>query len=219
MQVSRYEIFPVEAIVRGYITGSAWTEYKTHGTIHGIDMPSGLAESQKLPSPLYTPSTKAEAGQKDENIHPDRVIAMIGLEHATAIAGLSVALYEVAHELANSKGIILADTKFEFGLDRVTNQIVLVDEVLTPDSSRFWPADSYEIGSTPPSFDKQYLRDWLTTSGLKGREDVQIPAEVVQGTFRRYREAVEKLTGRRWTDDLDADYQVEALKYDVLYSR
>ena len=219
MQVYKYEILPIEAIVRGYITGSAWKEYQSRGTVHEIPMPSGLREGEKFPTPLYTPSTKAEAGQHDENIHPDQVAKLIGAEHASAVAKLAVILYEAAQEQALKKGIILADTKFEFGIDRATNEIILVDEVLTPDSSRFWPADSYQIGSTPPSFDKQYLRDWLTKSGLKGKEDVEMPEEVIQGTFDRYREAVEKLIGRPWTDNLDPNLSKGALIYDKQYPR
>lgn len=183
MQVQRFKIFALESIVRGYITGSAWSEYKKHGTVHTIPLPAGLVEGQKLPKPLWTPSTKAELGEKDENISPAAATSLVGEKHAKEIERLSLAAYEAAAARAEEVGIILADTKFEFGYDPANpNEVVLVDEVLTPDSSRFWPKDTWEenLGKAQPSFDKQYLRDWLTSNGLKGKEGVEVPEDVVR---------------------------------------
>ncbi|KAI9701703.1 MAG: Bifunctional purine biosynthetic protein ade1 [Bogoriella megaspora] len=206
MQVRRLKIFPIESIVRGYITGSAWKEYSEKGTVHGIDVQSQdgqkLKESEKFERPLWTPSTKAEQGEKDENIHPTKAAEIIGTKYAEKIEALSLEIYTKARDYALERGIIIADTKFEFGLDEQTDEVVLVDEVLTPDSSRFWPADKYEIGRSQPSFDKQYLRDWLTSNGLKGKEGVEIPADVVEKTALKYREAFEKLTGKIWDEDV-----------------
>ncbi|QGA21290.1 hypothetical protein EYB26_009000 [Talaromyces marneffei] len=196
MQVRKYEIFKIEAIVRGYITGSAWKEYQTSGTVHRIKIAPGLKESQAFPDgPIYTPSTKAELGAHDENIHPDQAAEIVGSKYAPKIAKLALELYKVAHDYAYERGLIIADTKFEFGLDRSTDEIVLVDEVLTPDSSRFWPKDRYVIGQGQDSFDKQYLRDWLTSQGLKGKEGVKMTEEVVRKTAEKYREAWEIITG------------------------
>ncbi|KUL81581.1 hypothetical protein ZTR_09875 [Talaromyces verruculosus] len=196
MQVRKYEIFKIEAIVRGYITGSAWKEYQKSGTVHGIKIAPGLKESEAFPDgPIYTPSTKAELGAHDENIHPDQTAEIVGAEYAPKIAELALALYKAAHSYAYDRGLIIADTKFEFGLDRDTNEIVLVDEVLTPDSSRFWPKDRYVVGQTQESFDKQYLRDWLTAQGLKGKEGVKMTEEVALKTAEKYREAWEIITG------------------------
>lgn len=197
MIVRKFKVFPVEAIVRGYITGSAWSEYKKSGTVHGIKVAEGLQESQEFEKPLYTPSTKAEQGEHDENIHPDKVKEMIGEEHANKIEELALALYTKAKDYARSRGIIIADTKFEFGLDEETGEVILVDEVLTPDSSRFWPADSYEVGKSPDSYDKQFLRNWLTREGLKGKEGVKVPDDIVLQTSEKYREAYIKLTGEK----------------------
>ncbi|EGX51913.1 hypothetical protein AOL_s00043g647 [Orbilia oligospora ATCC 24927] len=197
MIVRKFKVFPVEAIVRGYITGSAWNEYKKSGTVHGIKVAEGLQESQEFEKPLYTPSTKAEQGEHDENIHPDKVKEMIGEEHANKIEELALALYTKARDYARSRGIIIADTKFEFGLDEETGEVILVDEVLTPDSSRFWPADSYEVGKSPDSYDKQFLRNWLTREGLKGKEGVKVPDDIVLQTSEKYREAYIKLTGEK----------------------
>ncbi|KAF2440568.1 SAICAR synthetase [Karstenula rhodostoma CBS 690.94] len=201
MQVKRLEIVPIESIVRGYITGSAWSEYKKSGTVHGINLPNGLVEGQKLPTPLWTPSTKAEAGAKDENISPQRARALISDEKVAAdVERLSLEIYLVAAARAEEVGIILADTKFEFGLDRANgNAVVLVDEVLTPDSSRFWPRNTWEahLGKAQPSFDKQFLRDWLTSNGLKGKEGVTVPADIVEQTAQKYKEACEMLTGKK----------------------
>jgi phosphoribosylaminoimidazole-succinocarboxamide synthase len=205
MQVRKLKIFPIEAIVRGYITGSAWKEYTKTSTVHGLAIPAGLQESQEFPGgAIYTPSTKAEAGANDENIHPDEAAKIVGEKYAKRIEELALQLYTTARDYARERGIIIADTKFEFGLDEETDEIVLVDEVLTPDSSRFWPADSYGIGKGQDSFDKQFLRDWLTREGLKGKEGVSMPEDVVLETARKYREAFEKLTGQNWEDALKA---------------
>ncbi|KAG8624409.1 hypothetical protein KVT40_007476 [Elsinoe batatas] len=205
MIVRKLKIFPVESIVRGYITGSGWAEYKRSGTVHGIEMPTGLEESQRLEKPLWTPSTKAEVGGKDENISPEKARVLVGEKYAKVIEEWSVRCYEIARDYAAERGIIIADTKFEFGLDEETDTVVLVDEVLTPDSSRFWPADRYEVGRGQDSYDKQYLRDWLTKEGLKGKEGVEMPPEVVKQTASKYREAFEKLTGRGWEEALSAE--------------
>lgn len=198
MQVQRLRIIPIESIVRGYITGSGWSEYKKSGTVNGIKMPAGLVEGQKLPQPLWTPSTKAELGDKDENISPEKAREIIANPKIAArVEELSLQIYEAAAKHAESVGIVLADTKFEFGLDE-KDEVVLVDEVLTPDSSRFWPQDTWEqnLGKAQPSFDKQFLRDWLTSNGLKGKEGVKVPEDIVQQTAAKYREACEKITGK-----------------------
>ncbi|KAI2477796.1 Phosphoribosylaminoimidazole-succinocarboxamide synthase [Pyrenophora tritici-repentis] len=198
MQVRRLRILPIESIVRGYITGSGWSEYTKSGTVNGIKMPTGLIEGQKLPEPLWTPSTKADVGGKDENISPEKARELIGDEKvAKKVEELSLAIYQAAAQRAEEVGIILADTKFEFGVDE-GSEVVLVDEVLTPDSSRFWPKESWEsnLGKAQPSFDKQFLRDWLTSNGLKGKEGVKVPEDVVERTAAKYREACEKLTGK-----------------------
>ncbi|KAI9879350.1 MAG: Bifunctional purine biosynthetic protein ade1 [Pleopsidium flavum] len=203
MQVRKLHIFPIEAIVRGYITGSAWKEYQEKGTVHGMKVKEGLKESEAFPDgPIYSPSTKAEAGQNDENIHPGKAVEIVGEKYATRIEELALSLYKTARDYALERGIIIADTKFEFGLDAKTDEIVLVDEVLTPDSSRFWPASSYTVGETQESFDKQYLRNWLTSKGLKGKPSVEMPAEVVRNTETKYREAFGALVGRKWRDIL-----------------
>lgn len=195
MQVRRHTIVPLESIVRGYITGSAWSEYKKHGTVHGMPMPAGLQESQRLEKPIWTPSTKAEQGEHDENISRDKAVEIVGESVAKRVEEASLVIYEKARQYAEERGIIIADTKFEFGLDEA-GEIVLVDEVLTPDSSRFWPADKYEVGKGQSSYDKQYLRDWLTNSGLKGKDGVGMPEEVVAETASKYREAFTKITGQ-----------------------
>jgi phosphoribosylaminoimidazole-succinocarboxamide synthase len=201
MQVRRLKIFPIEAIVRGYITGSAWKEYKRSGTVHKMPIVAGLKESEAFPQGvIYTPSTKAEAGQNDENISIAEAAEIVGPKYAQKIEDLAIKLYTTARDYAAGRGIIIADSKFEFGLDEETDEVVLVDEVLTPDSSRFWPADKYEIGREQMSYDKQYLRDWLTSEGLKGKQGVKMPEEVVKKTAEKYREAFEKLTGQKWVD-------------------
>ncbi|KAH0371672.1 putative phosphoribosylaminoimidazole-succinocarboxamide synthase, partial [Aureobasidium melanogenum] len=200
MHVRRLKVLPLESIVRGYITGSAWSEYKKTGTVHGISMPKGLQESQKLEKPLWTPSTKAEVGDKDENISPEEATKIVGEKYAKKIEELSLKVYQIARDYAAERGIIIADTKFEFGLDVDTDEVILVDEVLTPDSSRFWPADKYELGKSQDSFDKQYLRDWLTKEGLKGKDGVEMTDAVVKETAKKYREAFEMLTGQKWDE-------------------
>ena len=201
MQVRKLQVFPIEAIVRGYITGSAWKEYQTRGTVHGMSMAAGLQESEAFPNgPIYTPSTKAEAGQNDENIHPDQAAKIAGEKYAKRIQDLALNLYSTARVYAHERGIIIADTKFEFGLDTMTDEVVLVDEVLTPDSSRFWPVSTYKIGQAQESFDKQYLRDWLIKNGLKGRQGVEMPEDVVQNSRAKYVEAFKRLTGENWED-------------------
>lgn len=197
MQVHRLCILPIESIVRGYITGSGWSEYKRSGTVNGIKLPEGLVEGQKLPKPLWTPSTKAEVGGKDENISPKEAREIIGDQNTAArVEELSLSIYSAAASRAEAVGIILADTKFEFGVDS-NGGVVLVDEVLTPDSSRFWPKETWEenLGRAQPSFDKQFLRDWLTSNGLKGKEDVKVPQDIVEKTAAKYQEAYEKITG------------------------
>ena len=198
MQVQKVSVFPIEAIVRGYITGSAWKEYQAKGTVHGMETPAGLRESEEFPGgAIYTPSTKAEAGENDENIHPDQAKTIIGEKYAKRIQDLAIEIYTKAREYAAKRGIIIADSKFEFGLN-ANDEIILVDEVLTPDSSRFWPASSYRIGQTQESFDKQDLRDFLSSNGLKGKQGVRIPDDVVKITAVKYQEAFEILTGKEW---------------------
>ncbi|KAK4495315.1 hypothetical protein PRZ48_013646 [Zasmidium cellare] len=198
MLVRRTSVIPLESIVRGYITGSAWAEYKKHGTVHGMPMPEGLKESERLEKPIWTPSTKAEQGEHDENISRARAVELVGEPVAAKVEEVSLKIYELARDYASAHGIIIADTKFEFGWDAAKEEVVLIDEVLTPDSSRFWPKDKYEVGKGQSSYDKQYLRDWLTSSGLKGKEGVKMPEEVVRETAGKYREAYEMLTGEKW---------------------
>lgn len=202
MQVRKLKVFPVEAIVRGYITGSAWKEYEAHGTVHGLPQPVGLRQCSPFPRPIYTPSTKAELGQHDENITPAQAAKIVGERYATRIEELALRVYEAGAAYARERGIIIADTKFEFGLDEETDEIVLIDEVLTPDSSRFWPASGYEIGRDQDSFDKQFLRNWLTENGLKGKEGVEMPAEIAEATGARYQDAFQRLTGRTLEESL-----------------
>ncbi|KAM7222831.1 phosphoribosylaminoimidazole-succinocarboxamide synthase [Rhypophila decipiens] len=196
MQVRKLKVFPIEVIVRGYITGSAWKEYQKTGTVHGLAQPAGLQECSPFPEPIYTPSTKAELGQHDENISPEKAAEIVGDRYASRIEELALKVYKTAAEYARERGIIIADTKFEFGLDEETDDIVLIDEVLTPDSSRFWPADRYEAGRDQDSFDKQYLRNWLTKEGLKGKEGVAMPEQIAAATAARYKEAFKLLTGK-----------------------
>ncbi|KAI8620297.1 hypothetical protein BC830DRAFT_1099898 [Chytriomyces sp. MP71] len=197
MLVKKLKILPVEAIVRGYITGSGWAEYKKSGTICDIPLPKGLIESQKLEKPLFTPSTKAEIGDHDENIHPSKLAEIIGADYAKKVEDLAIAIYTAAAEYALSKGIIIADTKFEFGVDEEGN-VILADEVLTPDSSRFWPADLYVAGKGQPSYDKQFLRDYLTSINFdKSGAGIAIPQDIVDKTIGKYREAAEILTGKK----------------------
>jgi phosphoribosylaminoimidazole-succinocarboxamide synthase len=192
--VRKAQRIDIECIVRGYLAGSAWDEYRRQGTVNGQKMPAGLQESQELPEPLFTPTTKAEEGH-DQPITFEQMVEMVGQRAATAMRLRSLALYRYARDYARERGIIIADTKFEFGLDQ-DGQVVLADEVLTPDSSRFWPADAWQPGSSPPSFDKQFVRDWLEQTGWDKRPPApSLPADVIAGTAARYREAFERLTG------------------------
>ncbi|VCU39770.1 Bgt-1055 [Blumeria graminis f. sp. tritici] len=207
MQIRRLKVFPIEAIVRGYLTGSAWSEYKIHGTVHNIPMPVGLQNSEAFPQgAIYTPSTKAAEGDHDVNITPAQAAEIIGDKYARVIEDLAIKLYTSARDYAATRGIIIADTKFEFGLDEETDEIVLVDEVLTPDSSRFWDLDKYKVGQEQTSYDKQFVRNWLTDQGLRGKPDVIIPDEVVKQTTARYVEAYHKLTGRSWESIISNNY-------------
>lgn len=184
----------VEAIVRGYIVGSGWKEYQKSGTVCGIQLPAGLKEASKLPQPIFTPSTKAAVGDHDENISFEQCEAIIGKELAAKVRDTAIALYSIAVEYAATRGIIIADTKFEFGIDE-DGTLTLMDEVLTPDSSRFWPVESYVEGKNPPSFDKQFVRDWLESTGWNKEPPAPaVPADVAQKTADKYREALTKLT-------------------------
>jgi phosphoribosylaminoimidazole-succinocarboxamide synthase len=199
MLCRKLEMLPVECIVRGYLTGSAWKEYKRQGTMHGSALPEGLLESQQLPEPVFTPSTKAADGDHDENIDFDAAVALIGKELAEEARDVSLELYRRGSAWAAERGILIADTKFEFGL--ADGRLVVADEVLTPDSSRFWPADQWQPGSTPPSFDKQPLRDHLDALGWdKTPPPPALPAEVVDATATRYVEGYERITGRSLAD-------------------
>ncbi|WP_349571164.1 phosphoribosylaminoimidazolesuccinocarboxamide synthase [Azotobacter salinestris] len=192
--VKRLKPVAVEAIVRGYIAGSGWKEYQRSGTVCGIPLPAGLKEAAKLPQPIFTPSTKAAVGDHDENITFAQCEAIIGKELAAKVRDTAIALYSAAVEYAATRGIIIADTKFEFGLDE-DGTLTLMDEVLTPDSSRFWPADSYVEGRNPPSFDKQFVRDWLESTGWNKQPPAPpLPLEVAQKTADKYREALTRLT-------------------------
>ena len=184
----------VEAIVRGYIVGSGWKEYQRTGRVSGIGLPDGLRQAEQLPQPIFTPSTKAAVGDHDENISFEQCEAIIGADIAAKVRDTAIALYSAAVEYAATRGIIIADTKFEFGLDE-DGTLTLMDEVLTPDSSRFWPAESYVEGKNPPSFDKQFVRDWLESTGWNKQPPAPaVPAEVAQKTADKYREALTKLT-------------------------
>lgn len=197
--VRKLKLIPLEVIVRGYITGSAWKEYKKQGTVHGLKVGEGLEESQEFPEPIFTPSTKAEQGEHDENITPEQAAEIVGQELTDKLAAKAIELYSKAKEYAKTRGIIIADTKFEFGLDDNDN-LVLVDEVLTPDSSRFWSAATYQLGQSQDSFDKQFLRDWLTANGLNGKEGVAMDDDIVTKSKAKYIEAYEKLTGEQWRE-------------------
>ena len=194
--VKRLKALPLEAIVRGYLVGSGWKEYQAKGTVCDIPLPAGLQLAQQLPEPLFTPSSKAAVGEHDENISVAQVEALIGKALTAQVAQAAIDLYTRAAAYALSKGIIIADTKFEFGVD-AQGVLHVMDEVLTPDSSRFWPADQYQLGSNPPSYDKQYVRDWLESCGWdKTPPGPQLPDEVAQRTSDKYMEAFAKLTGR-----------------------
>ena len=203
MLVKRLKPIPVEAVVRGYLAGSGWAEYQASQSVCGVPLPAGLRNADKLPEPIFTPAAKAEVGDHDENISYEQVVATVGADLAAKIKSTSIALYQAASAFAASKGIIIADTKFEFGLDS-NGELVLMDEVLTPDSSRFWPVEGYAAalaaGKNPPSFDKQFLRDWLETATVNGQPwnkqapPPALPAEVIAGTVAKYQEALHKLT-------------------------
>jgi phosphoribosylaminoimidazole-succinocarboxamide synthase len=196
MLVKKAKIFPIECIVRGYISGSAWKSYQKDGTVCSIKLPTGLKESDKFDEPLFTPSTKAESGH-DINISYQKMKELIGNDYAEKIKDLSLKLYKEGAEFALKKGIIIADTKFEFGI--YDNEIILVDEALTPDSSRFWPADSYEPGKSQPSFDKQYVRDYLSSTGWdKNSDPPNLPENIIKGTQRKYQEAYERITEKKF---------------------
>lgn len=191
--VKRLSPVPIEAIVRGYLAGSAWKEYQTTGMVCGIKLPADLQEAQKLPQPLFTPSTKAPAGEHDENISFEQAVKLLGVPRANAVRHAALSLYTQAAEFAATKGIIIADTKFEFGVDS-SGKMYLIDEALTPDSSRFWPADQYTVGSNPPSFDKQFVRDWLEASGWnKQLPAPKVPADIIEKTAEKYHKALQLL--------------------------
>ena len=193
--VQKLKPLPIEALVRGYIIGSGWKDYQRSGTICGIELPKGLQQAQKLPEPIFTPATKAESGH-DENISFAEVEKLIGSELAAKVREVSIRLYKEASDYAATKGIIIADTKFEFGLTK-DNQLVLIDELLTADSSRIWPADSYQVGVSPPSYDKQFVRDYLETLDWNKEPPApKLPADVIARTSEKYREALQRLTGR-----------------------
>lgn len=197
MLVKKLKMLPVECIVRGYITGSGWAEYQKNGTVCGIRLPEGLQECAKLDEPIFTPSTKAELGDHDENISFERCKEILGDELAEKVKNATINIYKKCADYALSKGIIIADTKFEFGLDENGN-LVLGDEVLTPDSSRFWPLDDYEVGRNQKSFDKQYLRDWLSNNGYRNNPPTELPEDVLETTRNKYIEAYEKITGKKF---------------------
>jgi phosphoribosylaminoimidazole-succinocarboxamide synthase len=193
--VKRLKPLPIEAIVRGYLVGSGWKDYKKTGAVCGIALPAGLQEAQKLPQPLFTPSTKAAVGEHDENISFEEAKKLLGEARAEEVKQATLALYTEAADYAATKGIIIADTKFEFGVDDA-GKLYLIDEALTPDSSRFWPADQYKVGSNPPSYDKQFVRDWLEASGWNKQPPAPaVPADVLQKTSDKYHEALRRLTG------------------------
>ena len=197
MLVKKAQTIPVECIVRGYLTGSGKKTYDENGTVCGIQLPEGLTEASKLPEPLFTPSTKAEIGDHDENISFERCCEIVGEDIATQIRDLSLKIYKAATEYAATRGIIIADTKFEFGV--IDGKVTLIDECLTPDSSRFWPAASYEEGKIQPSYDKQFVRNWLKANWDMTGETPHLPAEVIDGTSERYREAFQIITGSQFT--------------------
>lgn len=197
MLVKKAQTIPIECIVRGYLTGSGKKTYDENGTVCGIRLPEGLTEASKLPEPLFTPSTKAEIGDHDENISFERCCEIVGEDIATQIRDLSLKIYKAAAEYAATRGIIIADTKFEFGV--IDGKVTLIDECLTPDSSRFWPAASYEEGKIQPSYDKQFVRNWLKANWDMTGETPHLPAEVIDGTSERYREAFQIITGSQFT--------------------
>jgi phosphoribosylaminoimidazole-succinocarboxamide synthase len=199
MLVKRLKPLPVEAVVRGYLAGSGWKEYQENSAVCGVQLPPGLKNASKLPEPIYTPAAKAAVGDHDENITFEKTVEMIGLELATQIRDISIRIYKAAAEIALTKGIIIADTKFEFGLDK-DGTLTLMDEVLTPDSSRFWPQESYQEGTNPPSYDKQFVRDWLEQAQVDGKPwsktppAPRVPDAVIAKTAAKYQEALQRLT-------------------------
>lgn len=202
MIVKKAEVFPVECIVRGYLAGSGWKEYREHGTVCGQKLPGGLMESSQLPEPIFTPSTKAAVGDHDENITFEQMVEIVGADNAVRLRDASLALYGAARDHAAGRGIIIADTKFEFGV--VDGEITLIDEVLTPDSSRFWPADEYRPGGAQPSYDKQFVRDWLETSGWDKQPPAPgLPEDVITMTAEKYIEAFEAITGEPFMPEGD----------------
>lgn len=204
MLVRALQMLPVECVARGYLAGSGWAEYRTTGAVCGVELPAGLVESQRLPEPIFTPATKAASGDHDVNITLAQVADLLGAERAAQLRDATLAVYTRAADHAASRGLILADTKLEFGLD-ADGELVLADEVLTPDSSRYWPADGYRPGGAQPSFDKQYVRDWLTSAAsgwdrASGEDPPALPARVVTATRAKYIEAYERVSGRSFTD-------------------
>ena len=196
MLVKKANMYPVECIVRGYITGSGLKEYQQLGSVCGIELPQGLQNSEKLPSAIFTPSTKADIGDHDENISFERAVEILGIKDAEALRDASLAVYTKARDHAASKGIIIADTKFEFGV--IDGKLTLADEVLTPDSSRFWPADEYKVGQEQPSFDKQIVRNWLSANWDKTGNPPKLPQDIIDQTRAKYIEAFEKITGTKF---------------------
>ena len=198
MLVKKANMFPVECIVRGYLTGSGLKDYQKTGAVCGIQLPDGLVNSSKLPETIFTPSTKAEIGDHDENISFERCCEIVGEDIAAQIRDLSLKIYKAAAEYAATRGIIIADTKFEFGIDVTTGALVLADEILTPDSSRFWPADQWVEGQVTPSFDKQYVRDWLNANWDRQGNPPHLPQEVIERTSQKYIAAYEKISGKKF---------------------
>ena len=196
MLVHKAEMFPVECIVRGYLAGSGLKEYEKSGTVCGVELPAGLVNSSKLPAPIYTPSTKAEIGDHDENVSFERTVEMLGEKDATALRDASLKVYQTAADYAAKRGIIIADTKFEFGL--VDGKLTLADEVITPDSSRFWPQDEYEPGKSQSSFDKQFVRDWLNANWDRTGNPPHLPADIIEKTSQKYIQAYELITGEKF---------------------
>jgi phosphoribosylaminoimidazole-succinocarboxamide synthase len=205
MLCRRADVLPIEVIVRGYLAGSGWKDYLRTGAVCGISLPAGLRESERLPEPLFTPSTKAEVGH-DENIDLEEAARLVGADMAKRVRDVAIELYKFGSAVAEPAGIILADTKFEFGIERETGELLLIDEVLTPDSSRFWDASDYEPGRAQASFDKQFVRDWLETQAWdKTPPGPELPADIVAGTRQRYVEAFERVTGTSFDDYLAND--------------
>ncbi|MBD8729169.1 phosphoribosylaminoimidazolesuccinocarboxamide synthase [Frigoribacterium sp. CFBP 13707] len=196
MLVAPLDMYPVECVVRGYLVGSGWAEYREHGTVCGIALPAGLQSGDRLPEPIYTPAYKAPLGEHDENISYERTVELVGPEVAAALRDTSLEIYRRAAVVAEARGVVLADTKFEFGADRSTGALTLGDEVLTSDSSRYWDAEAYSSGDRTASFDKQIVRDWLSANWDGEGTPPELPAEIVERTAARYRELIERLTGR-----------------------